>query len=116
MANKLKPTGAWDVRRRIRIPALRNSADGAALERLLSDLPNLRAVSVEVEEHRVSMVYDASALDFDTINRALVQGGFQPLDTWWTRFKAGCFQYSDTNARENATARPAACCNRPPKQ
>jgi hypothetical protein len=37
-----------------------------------------------------------------------------PLSNWWTRLKASWYQYTDTNARDNANAPPAACCNKLP--
>lgn len=115
MTTKTKPQGAWEVRRRIRIPALRDPDTGVAVERLLSELPSLRAVGEDLPRQRVSVIYDASTLDYRTIIKALAQGGYPPLDSWWTRFMAGCYQYTDTNARENAAARPSPCCNKPPR-
>jgi len=111
----LKPTGAWEVRRRIKIPALGHAADAMALERVLGDLGGVCGVAADVERRRITVVYDATGTDFRTIEEALENTGFPPLDNRWSRFKARWFQYSDTNARGNANARPSPCCNKPPK-
>jgi len=112
---RMKPNGTWEVRRRIKIPALGHAADTMAIERELGALSGVRTVAADVAEHQVTVLYDTSVLDYRSIEDGLQNIGFPPSDTWWSRFKGGWFQYSDTNAKENAHARPSACCNKPPK-
>ena len=112
---QMKPTGTWDVRRRIRIPALAHAADAMAVERLLSALSGVRRVAADVAKRQVTVLYDATVLDYRSIEEELQNMGFLLLDTWWSRFKGVWFQYTDTNARENAQTRPSACCNKPPE-
>ncbi len=111
----MKPEGVWEVRRTIKIPALGHAADARAVERALGQLPGVRRMATDVEKRQVVVRYDATGLDYRSIGRALEEVGFPPLDNWWSRFKANWFQFSDTNARDNAGARPSACCNKPPK-
>ncbi len=112
---QMKPIGTWEVRRRIKIPALGHPADAIAVKHMLGSLSGVRTVAVDIEKRQTTVLYDATVLDYQSIGEGLENMGFPPLNTWWTRFKAGCYQYSDTNARENAHARPSACCNKPPK-
>lgn len=112
---QMKPTGTWDVRRKIRVPALGHAEDAMAVERVLDAISGVRMVAADVAKRQVTVLYDATVLDYRSIEEGLQTMGFPPLDTWWSRFKGSCFQYSDTNARENAHVRPSACCNKPPK-
>ena len=112
----MKPTGTWEVRRRIRVPVLGHTADTMAVERVLGALSGVRMVAGNVAKRQVTVLYDAPVLDYRSIEEELQNMGFPPLDTWWSRFKGSWFQYTDTNARENANARPSPCCNKPPKK
>ena len=41
----LKPVCAWEVRRLIKVPALRHDADAMAVERILGPLTGVRSVA-----------------------------------------------------------------------
>ena len=111
----MKPVGVWEVRRRITIPALVQAADASTVERAVSALSGVCKVVADGDRHWVDVRYDSSRSDYQEIEAALKNAGFPPLDSWWSRFKGRLFQYSDTNARDNAHAPPPACCNKPPK-
>lgn len=111
----LKPSGPWEVRRRIRMPSLTHQADGLAAERAVSELSGVVAVIANVEKHRLDIRYDASRLNYLRIVETLEQTGFPPLVSWWSRMKSNWYRFSDETARENAQAPPPACCNKPPK-
>lgn len=113
--DSMKPAGTWEVRRRIRIPALGHAADAMAVEHALGEVTGILKVAADVAKRQVSVLYDAIGSDYRSIVTALEEAGFPPLDNGWSRLKADWYQYSDTNARENANARPSACCNKPPK-
>jgi len=111
----MKPTGTWEVRRRIRIPALVHAADAMAVEFAVSALSGVRKVATDVDKHQLVVRYDASESAYQEIVEVLENAGFPPLSTWLSRMKGSLFQFSDTNARDNAKAPPPACCNKPPK-
>ena len=111
----MKPVGTWEVRRRINIPALVHAADALAVESAVSALSGVRKVATDVGKHQFVVRYDASQLGFQSIVEVLENTGFPPLDSWWSRLKGNWFQFTDTNARDNAKAPPPACCNKPPR-
>jgi len=111
----LKPAGVWEVRRRIRVPALVDVDDAMAVERAIRALPGVRKVVTEVDKHRIGVRYDATQSTYQAVVEVLGNIGFPPLDDWWSRFKGNMYQFSDTNARDNAKAPPPACCNKPPR-
>jgi hypothetical protein len=55
-------------------------------------------------------------MDYLTVVRLLEEQGFPPSNNWWARVKASWFQFTDSNARENANLPPPACCNKAPKK
>ena len=113
--DSIKPTGIWEVRRRIKVPAMAHAADTMAVERAVSTISGVRKVATDREKLQVVVRYDASLSDYQSIVEALENAGFPPLDSWWSRMKGNWYQYSDTNTRDNANAPPPACCNKPPK-
>lgn len=113
--NSLKPAGAWEVRRRIKIPALGHDADAMAVERFLGSLPGIRKGVADATRQQVVVLYDITGVDYQAIFASLEDAGFPPLDNWWSRRKMSWYHYTDSNGRENAKTPPAACCNKPPK-
>lgn len=111
----MNPVGAWEVRRRIKVPALVHDADAMAVERVLGPLPGIRKVAADASRQQVVVLYDITGADFQTILTSLEDVGFPPLDNWWSRRKMNWYQFTESNGRENAKAPPAACCNKPPK-
>jgi len=111
----LKPVGTWDVKRRIKLPALIHAADILTVERAVSALPGVRGLAGDLEKQQLVVRYDASLSSYQAIENILENTGFPPLDNWWNRVKRSWYQYTDTNARENAVTPPPTCCNKPPK-
>ncbi|MBL3618772.1 MAG: cation transporter, partial [gamma proteobacterium endosymbiont of Lamellibrachia anaximandri] len=56
--DSLKPVGTWEVRHRIKIPALVHAADAMVVERAVSALPGVCKVAADVEKHQVIVRYD----------------------------------------------------------
>ncbi len=115
ITRSMKLIGPWEVRRRIKLPALVHAADAMAVERVVGDLNGVLKVATNLDKHQVIVCYDASQAAYQTIIEAMVSIGFPPLDNWWCRVKSNWYQYSDANTKENAKTPPAACCNKPPK-
>lgn len=111
----LKPSGPWEVRRKIKLQSMRHRADAMAIERALDDLPGVVKAAADVEKNRVVVRYNASQQNYRNIVETMEKTGFPPLDSWWCRFKRNWYQFSDENARDNAKAPPPACCSKPPK-
>ncbi|MCB1750952.1 MAG: heavy-metal-associated domain-containing protein [Gammaproteobacteria bacterium] len=114
-SGSMKSTGAWDVNRRISVPALVHAADGMAIERAVNALSGVRSVTVNLDKHLLVVCYDASKSDYQLIVESLKNTGFPPSDDWRSRVRGSWYQFSDTNARDNAKAPPSACCNKPPR-
>ncbi len=108
-------TDSWVVRRHIKIPALSQAADAAAVVGTIGELPGIHSVTTDLDRHQILVDYDASQSSYREIKQALMDAGLPPANSWWDRMKGGWYQYTDENARENAKAPPPACCNKPPK-
>ncbi|MEN8176860.1 MAG: hypothetical protein ABFS23_13930 [Pseudomonadota bacterium] len=110
-----KLLSVWAVRRRIQIPALQSAADAALIKRALAQVPGSCETLADTRKHRILLCYDAARVDYRSIAKALTKAGYPPSSDPWTRMKARWYQYTDTNARDNANAPSAPCCNKPPK-
>ncbi len=109
----LKPVGTWEIRRKIKIPALTHEADALVVERALGALRGVLKVRADVEKHQVEVRYDITVSDFWTIAEALDEVGFPHPNNWWWRYKANQFQYVDANGRDNANTPAPPCCSNP---
>ncbi len=110
-----KESGVWDVQRKIAIPKLAIDSDASVVIAALEALNGVRHVTAETEKKRISVAYDASQIDYRTIVATLHEVGFPPLNSWWTNFRGRLYQFTDSNARENANTPAPPCCNKPPK-
>ena len=115
MNTKAVSKGTWDVRRHIKVPLLNHPDAAVRVERELGETPGVQSIIANTEKRVLTVQYDASQLDYRSLILRLTRIRMHPLDNWWSRLKGSIFQYSDTNARDNAKAPPPACCNKPPK-
>ena len=113
--DQIKPTGAWDVRRKIKIPALVHQADAMAVEGKIGSLLGVHSVAADIGKRQLIVCYDITGSDYQSIVELLADTGFPPLDNWLSRRKKSWYEYTEATARENAKAPPPACCNKPPK-
>ena len=105
--------GDWEVKRRFTLPAMAQEADAQAIDELLRKLPGVRGTSVDLERHRLRVLYDIRRTDCLAVLAALEENGFPVVDSRWERFKAKWYQYLDTNGQDNANAPAPACCSNP---
>ena len=106
--------GAWTVRRRIRVPGLRNHADGVAVQRCLAAIDGVLRVSVDAATGRAVVDYVLTKTDYRSLQGELDAAGFAPAPGRWARIKSAWFQNLDLTGRANAAIPKAACCNQPP--
>ena len=82
---------AWEARRRIRVPGLRDNACKAAVERALTDVDGVLRVSVDPEKSRVVVDYLVTKTDYQSLEGALEAAGVPPAAGRWARFKSGWY-------------------------
>ena len=63
-SSSMRSDGAWDVNRRITIPALVHAADGMAIERVVNTISVFAMFYINVDKHQVVVHYDASKTDY----------------------------------------------------
>ncbi len=113
--DSMQSTGAWDVVRRIKMPALSQAVDAAAVAGAIGELPGVHKVTTDLDKSQIIVDYDASQSSYREIAQTLKNAGLAPSRSWWVRIKASWYQYTDENIRENAKKPPPACCNKPPR-
>ena len=113
--DSIQDTGTWEVRRRFKIPALAQSADTSRLDQALSQTPGIHRVQIDPDRQRLEVWYDVRRVSYQQIQTTLVEAGYPPRDSWWSRRKQGWYRFTEANDRANAKAPPTACCNKPPR-
>lgn len=103
----------WEVRRTLRFDRL-EPGGAAGLKAALLAVPGVLGVVVEDARQRARVRYAVTDTDYRSLQAAAGAAGWTPADGWWERRKAGWYQNLDLTGRENAAAKPAACCNKPP--
>lgn len=105
---------AWKVRRTFLLPSLNRESDAGRVAEVLNGQPGVFDVSVDLPKKRIAVRYLMTQCDYQYLEQRLRNAGFSPKAGWWARFKSNWYQNLDLNARANAAAPPAACCNKPP--
>ncbi len=111
----MKSQTAWEVCRKIKLPALSHAADAMAVERALIGIPGVIKTEISLDRRRLLALYNTTLTDFSTITQILEDTGFPPAQGWWHRVKGHWYEYLDDTARSNAKSPAAPCCNKPPK-
>ncbi len=76
----------------------------------------VKTVCMLPSKHAVEVEYDQCKVSYQQLCEHLQQQGFTLKAGWLDKLKMQWLDYIDTTARENASAPPPACCNKPPKQ
>ncbi len=108
-------SGVWDVRRKIVVPALSVADSPASAIEAVEQLEGVHSVKVDAKKRRLVVTYDASRIDYYSITVTLGGVGFPPQDSWWSNLWARIYQFTDSNARDNANTPAPPCCNKPPR-
>jgi len=113
-ATKTHTRSVWEVRRRIRVPGLRDEEGRAVAEKVLTDIDGVVQVRVKAQKPVVVVDYLLTKTDYQSLERALGASGLAPAAGRWARFKSGWYQNLDLTGRDNASAPVPACCSKPP--
>ena len=104
LMNKIQ--NAWQVKRKFRV------TDAPVQIRVLAGVDD---VSWNRKGNRVIVIYDIRTTDYETVLQQLFDAGVIVKQGLWFRWLGKMHQSTDLIGRENASARSAPCCNKPPK-
>ena len=113
---KARPRDVSEVRRKVRVPGLRNRAEIGTVEKALTGIDGVVSATADPAKSSVLVDYLVTKTDFHSIEHALQAAGYPSATGWWARFKSGWYQNLDLTGRENAAVPPAACCSKPPRR
>ena len=105
----------WTVRRALRLARVVSADDIARIEKNLASLEGLLCFSVKQGSDKLKVSYNVMKMDYQVLGKTLDELGCPLSSRSWSRIKGWFYQFSDTNARDNATAPPPPCCNKPPR-
>jgi len=101
-----KRQNAWQVKRSFKV---------ASTSGQIHSLTGADTVSWNQKRDRITVLYDIRTTDYETILQQLFDAGVVVKRGFWSRWFGKMYQSSDLIGRENASARPAPCCNKPPR-
>ncbi|MFK5987186.1 MAG: hypothetical protein QM479_17400 [Pseudomonadota bacterium] len=106
----------WKVRRNIQISQFKDSHQRSLIQQELAKQVGVKKVDIDshTDKSKIWITYDASQINYCDIIDVLIKRDIFPVNNWWNRFKASWYQFTDNNARDNANAPPAPCCNKSP--
>lgn len=77
--DSMKPTGTWEVRRRIMVPVMVQAADAMAVERAVGALSGVRKVATDLDKQQIVVRYDAS----QSACQMLRSSEWYPANIYW---------------------------------
>ena len=113
--HKIIADSRWVVVRKIPVLLQSIPRDEKDLDIVLSSLPGVISVSIDLGKSIVSIEYDVTHIQYKAVLDEIVKSGGSIKDGFWFRWKQGWIEFTETNMRDNAKAPPPACCNKPPK-
>jgi copper chaperone CopZ len=75
---RLKPKGPWEVCRKFKLPTLVHDVDARIVERSLGQTEGVRAVDVNITKQLVTVRYETTEIDHETLRETLYTAGFPP--------------------------------------
>jgi hypothetical protein len=95
----------------LKVTDLTEDKSGAVLNDIDSQI-GVDTTSVDPDHSEITVSYDASVIDMDTICQHLQQQGVGIDPGWWNQFKLNWDRQIDQNVKDNAAHEPS-CCNKP---
>ncbi len=106
---------SWTVRRNLRLATPASPDETAWIRKALGSLEGLLGFNIEEGSDMLEVTYNVVKMDYQVLGKNLETLGCPLASTGWSRIKGWLYQFSDTNARDNAKAPPPPCCNKPPR-
>jgi copper chaperone CopZ len=104
---------AFIAKRKVSVPNIHSNQCIDVIHEFLDDLGGIVDVTIDQERKTMRLVYDASQLGFDKIEKQLSLAGYPISSNRWARMKAAMYRFEDENQRNNAHSKGGACCSHP---
>lgn len=80
----------------------------------IDKLFGLDSVSFDDKKRKLHLVYDATRLCIDCVEKIFEKHAIKLSHNWWTRFKEEHYRFIDQNVKDNAKHEPWSCHQTPP--
>ena len=104
------------VRRKFALPFTGSKELKSRNISLIADNPVISKVEFDSTEKSISIEYDQLLTNYTGLLTILSGLGVNYKKGFGFKLRASWYDYLDTTARENASAPPPVCCNKPPKR
>lgn len=106
-------TEATTINRKLHTHILKDQANIRNAVDVLAGLPGMLEVGTDTAGKHLRVRYDTMEIQFPALIRALKSHGLMTEAGWWDRLKFSLYGFTDTNTRDNATAKSSPCCSNP---
>ena len=104
------------VRRKIALSFIGSNEPISRSISLLADNPAISKVDYDSTDKSISIEYDQLLINYTDLLAILSKLDTSYKKGFGFKLRTNWYDYLDTTARENASAPPPACCNKPPKR
>lgn len=79
----------------------------------LKNKEGIIAISVDNQRGHLRVEYDLRNINFETVEKSIIEAGFELSKKIMEKFKRGMAKYTEQNELDNLTAAPSSCCSDP---
>ena len=100
-------------KRKIVVARIKDQESVNKIKEYLNKKIGVIAVDVERQKGFVKVEYDLRQINFETIEKFIIELGFSFSQKVSEKFKRGMAKFTEQNELDNLTATPSSCCEDP---
>ncbi len=100
-------------KRKIVVAGIKDQESVNKIKEYLNKKTGVIAIDVESQKGFVKVEYDLRQINFETIEKSIIELGFSFSQKVSEKFKRGMAKFTEQNELDNLTATPSSCCEDP---
>jgi copper chaperone CopZ len=100
-------------KRKIVVAGIKDQESVDKIKEYLNKKTGVIAVDVESQKGFVRVEYDLRQINFETIEKSIIELGFSFSKKVSEKFKRGMTKFTEQNELDNLNATPSSCCEDP---
>jgi len=100
-------------KRKFAVAGIKDQESVNEIKEYLNKKAGVIAVDVDSQKGFVRVEYDLRQINFETIEKSIIELGFSFSQKVSEKFKRGMAKFTEQNELDNLSARPSSCCSDP---
>ena len=100
-------------KRKFAVAEIKDQESVNKIKEYLNKKTGVIAVDVESQKRFVRVEYDLRQINFETIEKSIIELGFSFSQKVSEKFKRGMAKFTEQNELDNLNATPSSCCEDP---